>query len=205
MKKLLALMLAMAMVFGLVACGGSDSGNSDIVNDDDSGITEVDNASTKTVGTDIVGYVTVPEDWLIKLDGIQFQTASPDMNSYITLFIFEDDWFEIPEDEEGEYDSFSDYIISVGYDDVEDYLANGVRYNMINDDIYDIRGAEVELRGFTARQVYGVYDSEYTDEVCFMICWIFEDDGAYRYIAAEGPYSDIMAVRDYVENTYTTP
>lgn len=195
MKKLLALLLAMAMVFGLVACGGSDSKN------DDGGNSDAGEVKTMTVGTDVVGYVTIPEDWLTNQEGTEFQTASPDFNSYITLDIFDVDSMELPEG----YETMEEWLEDNEYENMQEYLSTAIWYALEESDIYDIEGSVVDLCGFEANQVYGVYDSEYTDEICFIICWIFEDNGVYRYVAAEGPYSDIMDVKDYVEKTYTTP
>ena len=144
-------------------------------------------AEDKRVGSDGIGYVTIPATWMEFKDtdgnsSLQWCDGTP--YTVISLNTFNMD--SVPEDQR---ESFG-----------PENAAESVWMNMINDgaDEESIQGAHVKLAGRDAVQVYGVYP-----DGGFLVTWLLTDDaGTIRYVSAEGTQDTISDTVSIVESTY---
>ena len=144
-------------------------------------------AQGKRVGSDGIGYVTIPANWVDFEDtdgnaSLQWCDGTP--YTVISLNVFNMD--SVPEDQSASFGP--------------EQAAESVWMNMVNDgaDEESIQGAHVKLAGRDAVQVYGVYP-----DGSFLVTWLLADDaGTIRYVAAEGTQDTIMDTVNIVESTY---
>ena len=143
---------------------------------------------TQRIGEKGIGFVEIPANWVEfkDVDGndsIQWCDGTP--YTVISLNVF--DLSSVPAEQRGSFTA-------------ED-AASSVWTNMINDGAVEdeIQGAHVTLAGRDAVQVYGVYP-----DGSFLVTWIVPDDeGEFRYVAAEGTSETIMDAVNYVQLTYS--
>ena len=197
MKKLFALLLTALMALSLIACSGSKNPEPVKPAEPESPASQEFETTTpethqpatadmKEFGNEVVGYASVPSSWIIvpDEDSDQMQAYSPDYECTITLDVLSIDTSQFTVEQ----------------------TASALWNIMEEDEIYDIQGAKVELIGYEAYQLYGLY--KYEENEYYIVTWVFEDeDGVYRYRCAEGPKDpsadpDIFDTVDYLEGTY---
>ncbi len=200
MKKLLALILAGVMAVSFAACSSSSKTPEPVKPAEEEEpvsqaeettghqVRQPETEDLKEFGNAVVGYADVPSDWIIIEDDAegsnQIQAYSPDYECTITLDVLDIDT--------------SQYT-------VED-TASILWSIMEDDEIYDIQGAKVELKGYEAYQIYGLY--KYEENEYYIVTYIFEDEnGAYRYRCAEGPKDfeaspNVYDTVTYLEDSY---
>ena len=195
MKRVLSFILAGVIALSLIACSSNSKTPEPVKptepEESTSRVTytpDPQNAtsSLKEFGNETVGYASVPGDWIIVQDddSDQIQAYSPDYECTITLDVLNIDT--------------SQYTV--------EQTASVLWGIMEEDEIYDIQGAKVQLKGYEAYQLYGIY--KYEENEYYIVTYIFEDEfGAYRYRCAEGPKDfeaspNVYDTVTYLEDSY---
>lgn len=145
---------------------------------------------TQVVGDETLGYVTIP-DWWASFQDLGGATAlqySNGAGTIISLDTFSDEG--LTEDQKAQITA--------------ETAAYSVWYNLEQNGVTDIVGAQVDLNGIDSFQVYGAYVSEDYGTSSIIVCWVFSDeDGGLHYVSAEGPVTEIAQAVGYVEDSYT--
>ena len=145
---------------------------------------------TQVVGTEALGYVTIPAWWVSfqDVDGATALQYSNGAGTIISLDTFSDEG--LTEEQKAQITA--------------ETAAYSVWYNLEQNGVTDIVGAQVDLNGIDSYQVYGAYVSEDYGTASVIVCWIFSDaDGGMHYVSAEGPMDAITDAVGYVEDSYT--
>lgn len=154
---------------------------------------EWNEGSSQTIGTDEFGHVTIPATWVRFRDldgGTDLQYSDPQGNSIITLNIFSDDG--LTEEQKAKVTA--------------ETAASSVWYNLEQNEVQEIEGAQVTLGKYNAFQIYGFFISEDHSLPSMIVCWIFEDENnVLHYISAEEPIENGAEAVSYIENSYTLP
>lgn len=144
----------------------------------------------QVVGSEELGYVTIPAFWASfqDLDGATALQYSNGGGTIISLDTFSDEG--LTEEQKAQVTA--------------ETAAYSVWYNLEQDGVTDIVGAQVDLNGIDSFQVYGAYVSEDYGTASIIVCWIFADEsGGLHYVSAEGPVDTIAEAVGYVEGSYT--
>lgn len=180
MKRLGALVLAVVMVVSLTACSGSTK------------------TKTKIVGTESLGFVSVPNDWEDSWDGDTYQTNSPDYANYISMWAFTEAEMTSVEMEKAYADAANGE-----QSDMLEFMTNRSLTNLIYRDyeIYDAGYDMTKIAGKDAGCVYGTYDDDgYSYRV---VVWVFENNGTYEFIYVDADTEQANDIINCVEDTFT--
>jgi len=143
------------------------------------GSAQPEQIATIRVGNDTVGWVDVPEDWVVFTDvegGDDFQYSDRSGSRIVTLNVVEADPSYTTED-----------------------VAYAIWDNLDESGMQDSEGAVVTLAGRQAYQIYGAFD-----DGIVLVVWLVEDDaGTIHYVAIEGPADYIYGDFELVESTYS--
>ncbi|WP_349947095.1 hypothetical protein ABFV83_01185 [Lacrimispora sp. BS-2] len=154
---------------------------------------ELNEGSSQTIGTDEFGYVTIPATWVRFQDldgGTDLQYSDSLGNSIITLNVFNDEG--LSEEDKAKMTA--------------ETAANSVWYNLEQNEVQKIAGAQVTLGKYDAFQIYGSFISEDHSLPSIIVCWIFEDENnVLHYISAEAPVENSAEILSYIEDSYTLP
>lgn len=186
------------MLFALCACfpQRAQPAGSDAPQEDTSASPENTQSVTKQdgmqiIGTDELGYVSIPDNWVTFQDASgteSYQYSDPTGSSVITLSLFSNEGLTQEQKE----------MVSAKS------AAQNLLYNLSQDGVEEVTGAETTLGGYEAYQVYGGYVSEDSSLPGAIVCWVFEDENkVIHYVAAEAPLEDSLAVVAYVQDSYS--
>lgn len=146
---------------------------------------------TQTIGNETMGYVTIPSTWVKFLDvdgGTDLQYSNETGTDIITLNIF--DTAGLSKEQLASLDAKT--------------AASSVWYNLEQNGVEQITGAQATLGKFDAFQLFGMFEREDDGLASMIVCWVFEDDnGAFHYISAEGLLESAVKTASYVQNSYT--
>lgn len=152
--------IALAVIIGIIVLCTGKSESDD--NGDDTGTTEVEEVTTKVVGSEKFGYVTVPSDWVeVEVDDDQAQYGSKDRKYFVSFLA--SDTSEIKASE----------------------WMDGMKAVFEQQEIKNTKTGQEDFAGLGKAEVisgrYDAYDR-------WLKAYIIETaDGQTRYIAVEGP------------------
>ncbi len=142
------------------------------------------------VGKEELGYISLPAEWISYDDEsatTALQYASADNRVIVSLDIIDES--ALSEDEKAKMSA--------------ENAAQGIWNTLEQSGVKEIKGAKVQLAGYDAFQVYGVYTQGEDDTAGVIVNWVFEsEDGVIHVVTAEGATEAVMDGVTQIESTY---